>query len=93
LRTGRSSPTLRGRIENLLQNVQSSPALHQIEVLKGLEDFTQLYLKFCELALHGDDTETIIREMRQYVKDELKRSNQRAEEFNGFRKRYDGQRR
>lgn len=87
LRTGSSSPELRGRMENLLARMQESPAL-DIELLRGADDFTQLYVNFCELSLGGEDTQETLGILRSLVQGELHKANQRVEKFDALSKIY-----
>ncbi|KAJ7134380.1 hypothetical protein C8R44DRAFT_976986 [Mycena epipterygia] len=80
LRGGVSSQTLRDRIEKLLKTIRTSPALDDLglQILRGLQGFTQLYFRFCESALMGEDTETTILELREL-------ENVKAAEKDGFK--------
>ncbi|KAJ7134363.1 hypothetical protein C8R44DRAFT_770316 [Mycena epipterygia] len=90
LRGGVSSQTQRDTIENLLKTIKMSPVLDDIglQILRGLEGFTELYFRFCESALMGEDTETTILELRELVKGELDRANERIKDFNALSKHY-----
>ncbi|KAJ7899614.1 hypothetical protein B0H14DRAFT_3423927 [Mycena olivaceomarginata] len=65
-----------------------SPALQDIDLLHGFDDFTKLYFDFCELAMTGKDSGAVMRDLRKLVDDELKRANQRVKDFTTLRKKY-----
>ncbi|KAJ6572989.1 hypothetical protein B0H10DRAFT_2105980 [Mycena sp. CBHHK59/15] len=88
LRTGRSSPALRRRIETLLERIKNSPAMDEIDLVRKLDEFTQLHLEFCELSLTGQDTKATIRDLRELVQNELYKAKLRVEEFNSLSKLY-----
>jgi hypothetical protein len=93
-RTGRACPRNRARAEKLLASIKMSSALKNIKLLRNRDSFSDLYFKFCELTLMGEDTAVTIQKLRKLVKDELDRANRRVEEFNALRKHYeDGGRR
>lgn len=74
-------------MENLLARMQESPAL-DIELLRGADDFTQLYVNFCELSLGGEDTQETLGILRSLVQGELHKANQRVEKFDALSKIY-----
>ncbi|KAJ7134369.1 hypothetical protein C8R44DRAFT_770324, partial [Mycena epipterygia] len=90
LRGGVSSRTVRDRVESLLETIKMSPALDDtgLRILRGLEGFTELYVRFCESALMGEDIEATILELRELVKGELDRANERVKDFNALSKHY-----
>ncbi|KAJ7873942.1 hypothetical protein B0H13DRAFT_1894767 [Mycena leptocephala] len=88
-RTGRACPRNRARVEELLANIKMSYVLEEIEFRRGPENFSDLYVKFCELALVGGDAAATIRDLRKLVKDEVDQANRRVEEFNALRKHYE----
>jgi hypothetical protein len=93
-RKGRDSPRNQARVEKLIANIKMSFALDDIDLLRGRENFLDLYFKFCELTLMGEDTAATIQKLRKLVKDELHWANRRVNEFNALRKHYeDGGRR
>ncbi|KAJ7912183.1 hypothetical protein B0H13DRAFT_2660217, partial [Mycena leptocephala] len=55
-RTGRACPRNRARVEKLIESIKMSSALNDIELLRNRESFSDLYFKFCELTLMGEDT-------------------------------------
>ncbi|KAJ7812418.1 hypothetical protein B0H13DRAFT_2471137 [Mycena leptocephala] len=94
VRTGRACPLNRARIEKLVANIKMSLKSGDIEALQNRSDFSDSYLKFCELTLMGEDTAATIRDLRKFAKDELDSAYCRLAEFKALRKQYeDGGRR
>ncbi|KAJ7461238.1 hypothetical protein FB451DRAFT_491076 [Mycena latifolia] len=87
LRTGRSSSAVRNRTAAMLNRIESSPAL-DIDRLQSLDDFTELYLKFCELSLEGGETKEILRALRKLVEEESEKADKRVQEFEAMMKAY-----
>ncbi|KAF7356387.1 hypothetical protein MVEN_00971300 [Mycena venus] len=89
-RTGRACSGNRARIEKVLAQILNSRALRDIELLRGRKDFTELYFKFCELTLMGEDTAVTIRDLRKLVKNEHDLASLRVKEFSALREQYEG---
>ncbi|KAJ7479642.1 hypothetical protein FB451DRAFT_1239464 [Mycena latifolia] len=87
--TDRSGPTpsLQHRVEELLESIKTSPTLN-LDLLEGMEDFTEGYLAFCAISLTGQDTKEKMRELRQLVNRELTKAIERLEKFNSLLTRY-----
>ncbi|KAJ7847431.1 hypothetical protein B0H13DRAFT_84516 [Mycena leptocephala] len=49
LQTGRSTPAVREKLTELVEHIQKSLALCELDHLRDLDDFTPLYLRFCQL--------------------------------------------
>ncbi|KAJ7499619.1 hypothetical protein FB451DRAFT_1205995 [Mycena latifolia] len=90
--TDRSCPNLQDRVEKLLDNIRTSPAL-DLDHLEGVEDFTEAYLGFCALSLTSQDpdipsssspSEDMMRELHQLADRELKKAIQRLETFDSL---------
>jgi hypothetical protein len=60
-----------------------------IEALQDRRDFSDSYLKFCELTLMGEDSAATIRDLRKFAKDELDSASCRLAEFKALRKQYE----
>ncbi|KAJ7830122.1 hypothetical protein B0H13DRAFT_1916060 [Mycena leptocephala] len=94
VRTGRACPLNRARIEKLVANIKMSLKSGDIAALQDRRDFSDSYVKFCELTLMGEDTAATIRDLRKLAKDELDSASYRLAEFKALRKQYeDGGRR
>ncbi|KAJ7909173.1 hypothetical protein B0H13DRAFT_2272950 [Mycena leptocephala] len=88
LQTGRSTPAVREKLTGLVEHIQESPAMRELDCLRDLNDFTPLYLRFCELIAEDGDTTIIIRDLRRVAKDELEKSKERLEQFRALKRLY-----
>ncbi|KAJ7479634.1 hypothetical protein FB451DRAFT_1365385 [Mycena latifolia] len=82
-----STPILPHRVEELLESIKMSPAL-DLDLLEGVEDFTEAYLAICAISLTGQDTKEKMRELHQLVTRELTKAIERLETFNSLFAKY-----
>ncbi|KAJ6530143.1 hypothetical protein B0H19DRAFT_480285 [Mycena capillaripes] len=90
LQTGRSTPTVRKRLTSLVNCVQECTAveLKELDFLRNQDDFTPLYLRFCELIAQQEDTTEILRDLRKMVKDELEKAKEQLEGYGALKRQY-----
>jgi hypothetical protein len=89
LRTDHPCPRNWAQIVQLLGTIKLSSALKDVELLRDRKDLTELYFKFCELTVLGEDIEETIQALRRLVQDEIDLANCRIGEFNTVRKQYE----
>ncbi|KAJ6530111.1 hypothetical protein B0H19DRAFT_479929 [Mycena capillaripes] len=88
LQTGRSTPAVRKKLTSLVNHVQEYVSVKELDLLRKQDDFTPLYLRFCELIAQQEDTTEIVRDLRKMVKDELERAKEQLEGFGVLKGQY-----